>query len=49
MEEWIANGELLKADANAQYAAVIEIDLTEVTEPILACPNRVCQQRDDVK
>ena len=31
MEEWIANGTLLKADANAQYAAVIEIDLAEVT------------------
>ncbi len=49
MEDWIANGTLLKADANAQYAAVIEIDLAEVTEPILACPNRGCQQRDDVK
>ena len=49
MEEWIANGTLLKADADAEYAAVIEIDLAEVTEPILACPNRVCQQRDDVK
>ncbi|MBS1161754.1 MAG: aconitase [Proteobacteria bacterium] len=48
MEKWFANGELLKADANAQYAAVIEIDLAEVTEPILACPNRVCLQRDDV-
>ncbi|AQR64628.1 bifunctional aconitate hydratase 2/2-methylisocitrate dehydratase [Aquaspirillum sp. LM1] len=45
MEDWIANGELLKADANAQYAAVIEIDLAEVTEPILACPN----DPDDVK
>ncbi|MBR0564626.1 bifunctional aconitate hydratase 2/2-methylisocitrate dehydratase [Azoarcus sp. L1K30] len=45
MEEWIANGTLLKADANAQYAAVIEIDLAEVTEPILACPN----DPDDVK
>ncbi len=45
MEEWIANGELLKSDANAQYAAVIEIDLAEVTEPILACPN----DPDDVK
>ena len=37
--------QLLKADANAQYAAVIEIDLAEVTEPILACPN----DPDDVK
>ena len=45
MEEWVANGTLLKADANAQYAAVIEIDLAEVTEPILACPN----DPDDVK
>ncbi|WP_341744516.1 bifunctional aconitate hydratase 2/2-methylisocitrate dehydratase [Azonexus hydrophilus] len=45
MEEWIANGTLLQADANAQYAAVIEIDLAEVTEPILACPN----DPDDVK
>jgi len=45
MEDWIANGELLKADANAQYAAVIEIDLADVTEPICACPN----DPDDVK
>ncbi|HMW51410.1 MAG TPA: bifunctional aconitate hydratase 2/2-methylisocitrate dehydratase, partial [Rhodocyclaceae bacterium] len=45
MEDWIANGVLLKGDANAQYAAVIEIDLAEVTEPILACPN----DPDDVK
>ena len=45
MEDWIANGVLLQGDANAQYAAVIEIDLAEVTEPILACPN----DPDDVK
>ncbi len=45
MEEWIANGELLKGDANAQYAAVIEIDLADVKEPIVACPN----DPDDVK
>ncbi len=45
MEEWIANGTLLKGDADAEYAAVIEIDLAEVTEPILACPN----DPDDVK
>ncbi len=45
MEDWIAHGTLLKADASAQYAAVIEIDLAEVTEPILACPN----DPDDVK
>ncbi len=45
MEAWIANPQLLKADADAEYAAVIEIDLAEVTEPILACPN----DPDDVK
>ena len=45
MEDWIANGTLLEADAGAGYAAVIEIDLAEVTEPILACPN----DPDDVK
>ncbi|PXX50437.1 MULTISPECIES: bifunctional aconitate hydratase 2/2-methylisocitrate dehydratase [Aquitalea] len=45
MEEWIAKGELLKADADAEYAAVIEIDLADVKEPIVACPN----DPDDVK
>jgi len=45
MEEWIANGELLKGDADADYAAVIEIDLADVKEPIVACPN----DPDDVK
>jgi aconitate hydratase 2/2-methylisocitrate dehydratase len=45
MEDWIANGTLLQPDADAEYAAVIEIDLAEVTEPILACPN----DPDDVK
>ena len=39
MEDWIANGTLLKADANAQYAAVIEIDLADIKEPIVCCPN----------
>jgi len=45
MEEWIANGELLQPDADAEYAAVIEIDLADVKEPIVACPN----DPDDVK
>ena len=45
IEEWLANPQLLKADANAEYAAVIEIDLGEITEPIVACPN----DPDDVK
>ncbi|MBC7361064.1 MAG: bifunctional aconitate hydratase 2/2-methylisocitrate dehydratase [Candidatus Aminicenantes bacterium] len=44
-EEWIKNPVLLKRDANAEYAAVIEIDLSEIKEPILACPN----DPDDVK
>ncbi|MBI5921663.1 MAG: bifunctional aconitate hydratase 2/2-methylisocitrate dehydratase [Betaproteobacteria bacterium] len=45
MEEWIAKGTLLAPDADAEYAAVIEIDLADVKEPILACPN----DPDDVK
>lgn len=39
MKAWIAEPKLLKADANAHYAEVIEIDLNEIKEPILACPN----------
>lgn len=39
MEAWLANPVLLQADADAEYAAVIEIDLDAITEPILACPN----------
>ncbi|CAM2788508.1 bifunctional aconitate hydratase 2/2-methylisocitrate dehydratase [Helicobacter burdigaliensis] len=39
MQEWIDNPTLLKADKDAEYAAIIEIDLAEITEPILACPN----------
>jgi len=39
MEEWLANPVLMEADADADYAAVIEINLDEITEPILACPN----------
>ncbi|MCP4414271.1 MAG: bifunctional aconitate hydratase 2/2-methylisocitrate dehydratase [Gammaproteobacteria bacterium] len=45
MEKWLMNPELLEADEDAEYAAVIEIDLTEIDEPILACPN----DPDDVK
>ncbi len=45
MEDWLAKPELLKADANADYAAVIEIDLADIKEPIVACPN----DPDDVK
>lgn len=39
MEEWLANPTLMKADADAEYTAVIEIDLADVTEPIVCCPN----------
>ena len=39
MEAWLANPVLLEADADAEYAAVIEINLDDITEPILACPN----------
>ncbi|MHA3960428.1 bifunctional aconitate hydratase 2/2-methylisocitrate dehydratase [Synechococcus sp. LTW-G] len=39
MEDWLANPVLMEADTNAEYAAVIEINLDEITEPILACPN----------
>jgi len=49
MEAWLAKPELLARDADAEYADVIEIDVADVKEPIFACPNRVCQLRDDVK
>jgi aconitate hydratase 2/2-methylisocitrate dehydratase len=39
MEAWIAKPELLRADADAEYAEVIEIDLADIKEPILCCPN----------
>ncbi|GLS03108.1 aconitate hydratase B [Chitiniphilus shinanonensis] len=39
MEAWLANPQLLEPDADAEYAAVIEIDLTDIKEPILCCPN----------
>ena len=45
MEEWLKDPELLSPDADAEYAEVIEIDLNEIKEPLLACPN----DPDDVK
>lgn len=39
MEEWLAKPELMEADKDAEYAAVIEIDLAEVNEPIVCAPN----------
>ncbi len=45
MEDWLANPSLLEADANAEYFETIEIDLNNIKEPLLACPN----DPDDVK
>ncbi|MCC2596491.1 bifunctional aconitate hydratase 2/2-methylisocitrate dehydratase [Pusillimonas sp. MFBS29] len=45
MQAWLENPQLLEPDADAEYAAVIEIDLADVHEPIVACPN----DPDDVK
>ena len=45
MEAWLKNPQLLEPDADAEYAAIIEIDLAEIHEPIVACPN----DPDDVK
>ena len=39
MEAWLANPQLLQPDADAEYAAVIEIDLDQIVEPIVCCPN----------
>ncbi len=39
MEAWLANPQLLQPDADAEYAAVIEIDLEQIVEPIVCCPN----------
>ncbi len=39
MEKWLANPSLIKADADAEYAKVYEIDLNDIKEPILCCPN----------
>ncbi len=39
MEAWIANPQLLEADKDAEYAAVIEINMDDIKEPIIACPN----------
>jgi aconitate hydratase 2/2-methylisocitrate dehydratase len=45
MEDWLANPVLLEPDADAEYAEVIEIDLDQIKEPLLCCPN----DPDDVK
>ena len=45
MEEWLENPSLMRADADAEYAETIEINMSKITEPLLACPN----DPDDVK
>jgi len=45
MEKWLENPQLLERDADAEYAKVFEIDLSQIEEPIMACPN----DPDDVK
>ncbi|MET0071182.1 MAG: bifunctional aconitate hydratase 2/2-methylisocitrate dehydratase [Candidatus Thiodiazotropha sp.] len=45
MEEWLENPTLMRADGDAEYAEIIEINMSEIKEPLLACPN----DPDDVK
>lgn len=45
MQDWLARPELLEPDADAEYAHVLEIDLNEIREPLVACPN----DPDDIK
>ena len=45
MQAWLAKPELLQADADAEYAYVLDIDLNEIKEPLVACPN----DPDDIK
>ncbi len=39
MQDWLANPSLMEADADAEYAHILEIDLNEIKEPIVCCPN----------
>ena len=45
MEAWLENPTLMRADPDAEYAEVIEIDMSKISEPLLACPN----DPDDIK
>ena len=45
MEAWLADPQLMEPDPDAEYHKIIEIDLNEITEPLLACPN----DPDDVR
>ena len=39
MEDWLEAPHLMQADADAEYAAILEIDLAEIKEPVVCCPN----------
>lgn len=45
MQDWLENPVLLTADADAEYFEVIEINMSDIKEPLLACPN----DPDDIK
>ncbi len=45
MQDWLDNPKLMKPDSDAEYAEVIEIDMNQIKEPLLACPN----DPDDIK
>lgn len=45
MQHWLENPVLMEADKDAEYAEIIEIDMNQITEPLLACPN----DPDDIK
>ena len=45
MRDWLDRPSLLEADADAEYAEIIDIDISQITEPLLACPN----DPDDIK
>ncbi|MCK9604849.1 MAG: bifunctional aconitate hydratase 2/2-methylisocitrate dehydratase [Methylomonas sp.] len=45
MRDWLENPVLMEADADAEYAEIIEIDMDQITEPLMACPN----DPDDIK
>lgn len=45
MKAWLADPQLIEADSDAEYAEIIEIDLNDIKEPLLACPN----DPDDIK
>ena len=45
MRAWLDNPVLLESDSNAAYIAIIDVNLDQIKEPLVACPN----DPDDVK